>query len=79
MTSLSKSMLGVYIDATLSMAKHIDDITRSAYLEIIKISSISHLLMRKATAQLMCSSVLGRLGYCNSFLIDITADQMYHL
>ena len=48
--------LGVYIDATLSMVKHIDHISRSAYLEIRKISSVRH-LTRKATVQLMCSFV----------------------
>ena len=58
--------LGVYIDATLSVAKHIDHISRSVYLEIRRISSVRHLLMRKATFQLMCSFVLSRLDYCNS-------------
>ena len=71
--------LRVYIDATLSMAKHIDHIRHSAYLEIRRISSVRHLLTRKATVQLMCSFVLSRLDYCNSSLIDITSDQMYHL
>ena len=63
--------LGVYIDATLSMAKHIDHISRSVYFEIRRISSIRHLLTTKATAQLMCSLVLSRLDCCNSLLVDI--------
>ena len=41
--------VGVYIDVTLSMAKHTDHINRSAYLEIRRISSVSSLLTRKAT------------------------------
>ena len=41
--------LGVYIDATLSMAKHIDHIGRSAHLEIRRISSVRHFLTSKAT------------------------------
>ena len=41
--------LGVYIDATLSMAKYIDHISRSEYHEIRRISSVSSLLTRKAT------------------------------
>ena len=61
------------------MAKPIDHISRSAYLEIKRISSVRHLLTRKATVQLMCSFFLSRLDYCNSLLIDITSDQMYHL
>ena len=79
MTFLSKAMSKVsgviYTDATLSMAKHIDLISRSAYLEIRRISSVRHLLRRKATVQLMCSFALSRLDYCNSLLIDITSNQ----
>ena len=71
--------LGVYIDATLSTAKRTDHISRSAYLEIRRISSVRHLLTRKATVQLISSFGLSRLGYCNSLLIDITSDQMYRL
>ena len=61
------------------MAKYIDHISRSACLEIRRISSVRHLLTRKATVQLMCSFVLSRLDYCNSLLIDITSGQMYRL
>ena len=39
---------------------------------------IHTLLTTKATAQLMCSFVLG-LDSCNSLLIDINCDQMYRL
>ena len=51
----------VYIDATLSMVKHTDHISRSAHLEMRRISSVRHLLTTKATAQLMSSFVLSRL------------------
>ena len=71
--------LGIYIDATLSMAKNTDHISHSVYLEIKKIGSIRHLLMKKATAQLMYSFILSCLDNCNSLLINITADQMYRL
>ena len=80
MTALAElSTLNWRIDATLSTVKHIDHNSRSAYLEIRRISSIRHLQTTKATAQLMCSFVLIRLDYCNSLLIDIThqLDQMY--
>ena len=69
--------LRVYIDATLSVSKHIDHISRSAYLKIRWISSVRRLLTRKAAVQLMCSFVLSRLDSCNSLLSDITSDQMY--
>ena len=71
--------LGVCIDATLSMAKHTDHNSRSACLEIRRISSIRNFPTGKATAQPMCSFFLSRLDYCNSLLIDITTDHMYRL
>ena len=71
--------LWVYIDATLSVANHIDHVSRSACLEIRRISSVRHLLMRKATVQLICSFILSHLDYCNSLLIDITYDLVYRL
>ena len=71
--------LGIYIDATLFMAKHTDHNSHSAYLEIRRIGSVRHLLMRKTTVQLMCSFVLSGLDYFNSSLTDIISDQMYHL
>ena len=70
---------GVCIDATLSTMKHIDHISRSAYVEIGRISSIRNLLTTKAIAQLMYSFVLSRLNYCNSLLTNINCDQMYTL
>ena len=51
----------------------------SAYLEIRRISSVCHPLMRKATVQLMSSFIPSCLDYCNSSLTDITSDQMYGL
>ena len=68
--------IGLYIDATLSMAKRTDHISRSVYLELRRMSFIRHLLTRKATAQLMCSFVLSRLDYGNSLPIDVTADRI---
>ena len=62
--------LGVYINATLSMVKHIDHISRSACLEIRGMSSIRHRRTTKATAHLMCSFVLSRLDFFSfSFLM----------
>ena len=68
--------IGVYIDTTLSMVKHTDHISHSAYhshleIRIRRVNSIRHLLTTKSTTQLMCSFVLSRLDCCNSLLIDI--------
>ena len=73
--------VGVYIDAILSMAKHIDHSSRSAYLEIRRISWIRHLQTRAATARLMCSFDLSRLDFCIFFFIHwyFFSDQMRRL
>ena len=65
--------LGAYIGVIV----YSDHISRSAHLEIRRISSIRHLLATKATAQLMSSLVLMRLDYGNSLLVDINCHQMY--
>ena len=69
--------LGVYADATLSMAKHINHISHSAYLEIRRISSVRHVLTRKATVQLMCSFLgvwtIATLYSLTSLLVKCTA------
>ena len=41
--------LGAYIDASLSVAKYTDHISRSAFIEVRRISSVRYLLTRKAT------------------------------
>ena len=69
--------LGVYFDVTLSVAKHIDHISLSVYLETRRNSSVHHLLTRKAIVQLMCSFILSCLDYCilyslTSLLIKFT-------
>ena len=82
MIFLSKAMskvLGVYIDVTLSVVKHIDHIIRLAYLEIRRFRSVRHLLTSEShcSADVFFCSVLW--PNCNSLLIEITSDQMYHL
>ena len=61
------------------MVHRIDHISRAAYLQIRRISSIRHLLTTKATAQLMFSFILRWLDYFSSLLIVINCDQMYRL
>ena len=75
----SHSKASGFTYSTLSMAMHIDHTSRSAYLEIRRISSVRHLLTRKVTVQIVCSFVLSRLDYCNTLLIGITSDQMHRL
>ena len=71
--------LGVCIDATLSIAKHTDHISCSAYLEIRRISSIRHLFTNKSqcSADVLLRSQL--FGLLELFVTNNTAGQMYRL
>ena len=70
--------VGVYFDATLSVVKHVDHISRSAYLEIRRISSIRHLLTTKAAAQLMFWVVFSppSIGWTTATLCLLTSTVM---
>ena len=64
--------LGVVFSDTLDMNRHINNICRSAYCELRKISSVRHLLSFEDTQTLICSYVLSKLDYCNSLLSNLT-------
>ena len=66
--------LGVYFHAILSMMKHTDHISRAAYLEIRRNSSIRHLLATKAPAQLTCSLFS---GWTTAALCSLTSRVLY--
>ena len=71
--------LGVYLDPTLSMKNHISNVCRGCFLEIRRISSIKKYLNREALIQLVVTTVLSRLDYCNSTLSNISDEQFHHL
>ena len=64
--------LGVIFTDTLDLNKHINNVCRSAYCEIRRISSVRHLLSVDDTKQLVCSYVLSKLDYCNSLLCNLS-------
>ena len=71
--------LRVYIDAILSMVKHTDRISRSAYLQIRRISSIPP----SPDGESHCSAcvLLFSVDWTTAafLLLDINCDQMYRL
>ena len=64
--------LGVTFTDTLDMNKHINNICRSAYCELRKISSVRHLLSNEDTQTLVCSYVLSKLDYCNALFSNLS-------
>ena len=71
--------LGVHLDQTLSMQKHISSVCRAAYLELRRIASIRPYLTQSATAQLVSSAITSRLDYCNSILAGLPLKQISRL
>ena len=75
--SLQAKHLGVTLTNNLFMEKHVTNICRSAYIEILRISNIRHYFTIDATKKkkkkkkkknLLCAFVLSKLDYCNSLL-----------
>ena len=71
--------LGVHLDQTLLMQKHISSVCRAAYLELRRIASVRPYLTRTATAQLLSSAITSRLDYCNSSLAELPVKQISRL
>ena len=72
----SVKYLGVQLDRTLSMQKHISSICCASFLELRCIASIRPYLSQSAAARLVATMVTSRLDYCNSVFIGLPADQI---
>ena len=68
--------LGVHIDNTLSMEKHISAVCRSANYELRRISQIRSYLPQHCLEQLICCFVLSRLDYCNATLAGLPSKSL---
>ena len=75
----SVKYLGVHLDETLSMQKHISSICCVSFLELRRITSIRPYLSQSAAARLVAAMVISSLDYCNSDFIDLPADQIARL
>ena len=63
--------LGVKMDSLLSMESHINYIARSTYFQIKRISKVRQFLDTDSTKSLVQNSIISRLDYCNSLLINL--------
>ena len=67
--------LGVFLDPSLTMEKHISQIRKTAYCELRKISHLRPYLSVNSANKLVCSLVTSRIDYCNSLYAGITETQ----
>ena len=75
----SVKYLGVTLDCSLTMERHISNVCRSTFLALRRISSIRPFLSSKSTATLVHATVTSRLDYCNSSLSGIPSQQLSRL
>ena len=75
----SVKYLGVTLDSSLTMQRHISDVCRSTFLALRRISSIRRFLSVQSTATLVHASITSRLDYCNSTLSGISSEQVARL
>lgn len=77
--SSSVKNLGVTLDKTLSMKKHISSVTSTCYFHLRRIATIRKYLTTDATAKLVTSTILSRLDYCNSLLAGLPSTSISRL
>ena len=75
----SVKYLGVRLDNSLTMQRHISDVCRSCFLALRRISSIRPFLSTESTTTLVHANITSRLDYCNSSLSGISSDQLFRL
>ena len=71
----SVKYLGVHLDKTLSMQKHISSVCCASFLELRRIASIRPYLSQSAAARLVAAMVISR----SSVFIGLPADQIARL
>ena len=71
--------LGVKIDQTLSMNKHVSNVSSVCYLATRRLASIRPYLTQSAAATLASALIMSRLDYCNSILAGLDQGQIDRL
>ena len=72
-TAHSVKSLGVVIDNTLSFSQHVDSVCRSSYFHLRALRHIRRWISDDTAKSIACATVAGRLDYCNSVLVGISA------
>jgi hypothetical protein len=71
--------LGVYLDCHLTMDTHINQLCKSLYFHLRRISRIRQYLTTDAANKLAVSLILSRLDYCNTLLANLPLDKINKL
>ena len=71
--------LGVYLDSSLSMEQHINNLCKTLFFHLRRISKIRNFLTINAANKLVVSFILSRLDYCNSVLAGLSDKKMSKL
>ena len=66
MANSTVKILGVTLNTTMTLDKHITNTVRSVNMQLRKISTIRRYLSDSAVKTLVQSAVISRLDYCNS-------------
>ena len=71
--------LGVYLDSSLSMQRHINEKTRSAHHQVRNLWTIRKYLTEQAAIILVNSLVMPKFDYCNSLLYGVKQSLLHKL
>ena len=71
--------LGVHLDAQLNFSVHIDKVRASCTYQIHRAWAIRKFITHDAAVRLMLATVMSRLDYCNSVLIDLPKKEIQKL
>jgi len=71
--------LGVWIDENLSLEPQVTHICKSANLHLRNIGRLRPYLSQSASTKLVLSTVMSRLDYCNSLLVNMNQVQLRRL
>ena len=71
--------LGVHLDSSLNMNRHVSAVCSAAYLHIRNLGNIRHLLTQSVTEKLVHAFITARLDYCNSLLYGLPATLIQRL
>jgi hypothetical protein len=71
--------LGFHLDETLSYDKQVNELVKSCFLSVKRISSIKHFLGYEEKRILISSLVLSKIDYCNSMYFGINSHNMRKL
>ena len=71
--------LGTWLDSTLSMNSHVNNICSNAFYYLYNIRRIRKYLSRRSTETLIHAFVSSRVDYCNSLLYGLPTYQLHKL